>query len=86
MPFRALNSRMASSSLFCRMPSGSNAPLWTRSAKSVMYSALRKVMPSACNLGTPAARIVSAFTVPSASCIRCQIVACAFVEICWPMM
>ena len=22
----------------------------------------------------------------SASCIRCQIVACAFVEICWPMM
>ena len=44
------------------------APLRIFSAKSVMYSALRKVMPSDCNRGTPAAAMLSAVTVPSASC------------------
>ena len=33
-----------------------------------------------------AARTVSALTSPSADSIRCQIVSCALVEICWPMM
>lgn len=32
-------------------------------------------MPRACSAGTPAAKIVSALTVPSVSCMRCQIVA-----------
>ena len=86
MPFRLLNARIAASLLICATASRSNAPVWTRSAKSVIYAALRNVMPSACRLGTPAARMASALTVPSASCTRCQIVACAFVEICWPMM
>lgn len=54
--------------------------------KSVMYSVLRKVMPSDCSRGTPAAVMLSAVTVLSASCMRCQMVACAFVEICCPMI
>ena len=51
-----------------------------------LYSALRKVMPSDCGTGTPAAQLVSEFTSPSASCSRCQIVACALVETCRPMI
>ena len=35
---------------------------------------------------TPADRMVSALTSPSVSCIRCQMVAWALVEICCPMM
>ena len=82
MPLRLLSARMASASRMCATASRSNAPVWTFSAKSVMYSALRKVMPSDCSSGTPAAKIVSALTAPSASCIRCQMVAWAFMEIC----
>ena len=43
-------------------------------------------MPSACNPSAPAPSTVFACTVPSASHIRCQMVAWALVEICWPMM
>lgn len=56
MPLRDESSRIASSSLFCQIPSKSNAPVWTFSAKSVMYSAFLNVMPSDWSLETPAAR------------------------------
>ena len=84
MPFRALNSRITSSSGFCQMPSKSNSPFWIFRAKSVMYSALRQLMPSSCNCSFPASRICSASTVPRAPRMRCQMVACALVEICCP--
>ena len=85
-PFRLLSSRMASSSGFCQMPSRSNSPLSIFRAKSVMYSAFRKVMPKLCSFSTPAPRTAAASTTPNSSRIRFQMVACAFVEICWPTM
>ena len=66
MPLRDESSRMASSSLLRQIPSKSNAPVWTFSAKSVMYSAFLNVIPSDWSLGTPAARTVSALTSPTA--------------------
>ena len=80
MPFRLLSCRMASPSGSCATASRSNAPAWTCAAKSVRYAALRNVMPSAWSLASPAARTVSAFTAPRASCSRRQIVSCAFVR------
>ena len=77
---------MASSSGLCRIPSRSNSPLSIFRAKSVMYSAFRKVMPKLCSFSTPALRTAAASTTPNSSRIRFQMVACAFVEICWPTM
>ena len=77
---------MASSSGLCRIPSRSNSPLSIFRAKSVMYSAFRKVMPKLCSFSTPAPRMAAASTTPNSSRIRFQMVACAFVEICWPTM
>ena len=51
-----------------------------------MYSAFRKVMPKLCSFSTPAPRTAAASTAPNSSRIRFQMVACAFVEICWPTM
>ena len=51
-----------------------------------MYSAFRKVIPKLCSFSTPAPRTAAASTTPNSSRIRFQMVACAFVEICWPTM
>ena len=52
------------------------------SAKSRIYPAFRKVMPRDCRSVISVSRMVSAFMTPRRSRIRCQMVACALVEIC----
>ena len=58
-----------------------NSPVFTFSAKSLMYSAFRNVIPKDCNVSIPAAEMLCAFTSPNCALHSRHIVACAFVDI-----
>ncbi len=84
IPCKPDSSFMASSSDFSQIPSKSKVPSVIFRAKSVIYSAFRKVMPKDCRYSVPAESTVS--VTPNLSFIRCHIVACAFVDICCPII
>lgn len=86
MPFNEASACIACSSGMLSTVFRSNEPFPTFRAKSCIYSAFRNVMPKDCSRVISALPMVSAITSPNESYIRCHIVACAFVEICCPMM
>lgn len=86
IPFKETNARIASLSDNWEISCKANSPVFTFSAKFLIYSALRNVIPKDCNVSISVVEMLSAFTSPNCAFILAHIVACAFVDICWPIM